>query len=185
MLRLTIEWTGMTGAPYYTTLHFGGSTLGEAGTAVTTVMAWLNLVDSSISNQLTANIQDDVYQVDVATGLVINSFPVVSAAVPMANVAEPLPHYTQVLHRLRTGVYVAGRELRGRLFLPGIVEADSINGIPAAPLLTYLASSWNSTFGAMASSNTVQVYSPTHHQAENVQNMSLWSQFALLRSRRD
>jgi len=45
---------------------------------------------------------------------------------------DPLPQQTQGLINWHTLSFVAGREIRGRTFIPGPSESDSSAGIPTA-----------------------------------------------------
>jgi len=185
MIRVTTEWTGASGSPYYTQMHFGGSTSGEAGTAVSAVRNFWFQLQNILSDELIAKVQDDVPQIDPVTGNILAMFNVPSSAVVFTNTNQILPWATQALFRLRTGVYVAGRELRGRQFIPGLTEDRSTSGNVDAATVTLLNGNWTFAYGGLASSNTVQVWSPTHGVADNVQSATVWDQWAVLRSRRD
>ena len=45
---------------------------------------------------------------------------------------DALPYFTQALLRLGTNLFVAGRRVQGRSFIPGLMENGSV-GTPAAP----------------------------------------------------
>lgn len=97
--------------------------------------------------------------------------------------SDPLPPATQCLVRLRTGVFVAGREVRGRIFIPSGGEALSVGGKPGGGRLTELQTAVGGLVGDINS--TLVVFSRTHGVAPPVSSGSVWNQFAVLRSRRD
>lgn len=185
MIRVTSEWTGGQGTPYYTTMHFGGSSSGEAGTAANAVRNFWFQLENQLGGDLTVNVLDDVPLINVTTGQIEAMFNAPTAPVAFTSTEQPLPWTTQALFRLRTGVFVNGRELRGKVFIPGNTENRSLDGVPDNAWQTLLNGNWTFAFGGLAGSNAVQVWSPTHGVADNVQSATVWEQWASLRSRRD
>lgn len=185
MIRVTSEWTGGTGAPYYTTQHFGGSTAGEATAAANAVRNFWFQLENQLSNTLSVSVQDDVPLVDPVTGQIIQMFSAPTAPVSFTSTEQVLPWTTQALFRLRTGDFVAGRELRGKLFMPGSTENRSLDGVPDNAWVTLLNGNWTFSYGGLPSSNLPVVWSPTHGVFSNVTSATVWDQWAVLRSRRD
>jgi hypothetical protein len=93
---------------------------------------------------------------------------------------DPIPYSSQGLGQIHTGVYVNGRELRGRIFLPGATEDDSVDGKPATGYVSDVAAQL-----VTLSSSALCVYSPTHHMFASNSTTACWNQWAVLRSRRD
>jgi hypothetical protein len=186
MLRTTVVLSGVTGAPYYSTLHWGGNTAGQAQAAADAHGHFWNQLQARLDGAMVADVGTDVQQIDPATGQIIQNFVVTGGQVQFSSAAEPVPQATQALLQLRTGDYVNGRELRGRIFIPGITETDSILGKPDAALITALINAYDFAMlnGGTAAGGHV-VYSRTHFQASIVQDVSVWGEFAVLRSRRD
>ena len=185
MIRVTSEWTGAEGSPYYTTMHFGGSTQGEATAAANAVAALWNDLLGHFRDDMSVNVSDDVPQIDVVTGDILQNFVVSTALQSGLSTGDPLPPFTQALLRLRTGVYIAGRELRGKVFIPGLTENDNLNGRPLAALMSEIQDDVGNTIGGLPSSNFLLVWSPTHGEAANITSQTVWDEWALLRSRRD
>lgn len=185
MIRTVSEWTGYPGSPYYTTIYFGGSTEGEAIAAANAVTALWATLDGFLHVGATINVQDDVPQVDPATGQIIQNFVVTTAATVTTVVGEPLPPSNQALVRLRTGDYVAGRELRGRVFIPCQLETGSLNGSLTVGWMGALDDAFEQLAVTASGAGGLVVWSPTHGVASNVTSISVWDQFAILRSRRD
>jgi len=186
MLRSTVLLTGVAGAPYYSTLHWGGTTDGEAQAAADAHGHFWNQLQARLRSTMTATVAEEVALVDVATGQILELFPVTGGSVAFSDTGEPLPPSNQALLRLRTGIYVAGRELRGRLNVPGCMEDDSSGGVPSGSLITAVEAAW--TFAMTTSGGAAGgpvVYSDTHHVSAPVSFVSMWNQWAVLRSRRD
>ena len=96
---------------------------------------------------------------------------------------DPLPYATQGLMRLFTPSFINGRQIRGRAFIPGAVEAASTGAVPIAGYLTAVNSAGGALLGGAAPQ--LAVWSRTHAAASAVASVSTWSQWAVLRSRRD
>jgi pimeloyl-ACP methyl ester carboxylesterase len=82
------------------------------------------------------------------------------------------------------GARLAGRLLRGRVFLPGVAESD--NAATGVPSTTYINDINGSGSTLVSDANTnYMVWSPTHGVAASVVTVSCWTKWAVLRSRRD
>lgn len=185
MLRTTVQWIGTPGAPYYTTLHFGGNTSGEAQAAANAVRGLLFELQNRLDTLMAADVLPDVPSIDPATGQIIENFVTTTARVEFAGASEALPPANQALVRLRTGDFVGGRELRGRVFIPGILESDAVTGSLNPTLVTALNTAFVNLMTAGGSAGDLVVWSPTHGVASIVTAAQTWTEFAVLRSRRD
>jgi len=94
-----------------------------------------------------------------------------------------LPFATQGLIQLSTGIVVAGRILKGRIFVPGVQSSDSNGGVPATAYVSALTAGYNALQTALP--NTLRVWSRTHGTSALVTAGAGWGTFAVLRSRRD
>lgn len=97
-----------------------------------------------------------------------------------AAAAGSVPFVSQVLAQFETGFYVAGRQLRGRIFFPGCVPSDTTAGAVADGLISDMTDELNTSIN-----DVFAVYSPTHATWATISNSTVWKQFASLRSRRD
>ena len=181
MLRTTTVMTGIAGSPYYSSFHFEGTLQAEADAAAAATRTFWDGVSSSISSLVTINVQDEVEVVDVASGQTTQVYQ--SPTTPVSGVpnTEIMPTYSQGLVRWLTGIYVGGRQLRGRTFIPGVVEAVSSGGVPAASYIADTLAAANALLGT----SDFGIYSPTHGQFVLGATASVWDQWAVLRSRRD
>jgi hypothetical protein len=97
---------------------------------------------------------------------------------------DPMPLQDQLVVHLRTGTYVAGREIRGRIFIPALTEnANTTGGVPLAATITTVLNA-ATTLNAVSSPCAIGVYSPTHNSGFLVQAVTVPTKWFVLRSRR-
>lgn len=184
LYEIHTTWNGVAGAPYYSTLR---GILG--GSVSPTVMAqkWVEFLDTmkgAITDPLNAVIEPEVTIIDSATGTLVGTSTVPSQTVAATGGGDALPPATQALIQLGTNTVVSGKRLRGRIFLPGMLEANnSVTGEPSAALTGSLNTALTTLQGAL--SGGWVVYSRTHFTYATVQSAVTWSKWAVLRSRRD
>lgn len=182
MWRVTTTFTGLPGTPWINQLHFDSS-VGNAQDAVDAAGTfWDSCAGSNMANGLVIATEPDVDVVDEVTGDkigVISTTPAVSGG---TGISDPLPFANQVLIRLRTGVYVAGREIVGKIFIPAILESNS-TGLVGSSLRTF----YNGVAQALIDdvNCTLVVWSKKNGEAVPAVSPSTSNQFAVLRSRRD
>lgn len=184
MIRVTSVTTGRPGAPGYSSFYFGGSTSGEAVAASVAVDAAWETIKGYMTSGSTITTGPLVEQVDPSTGNVVATFSVPTLTCTTTGNA-PLPASTQGLLRYRTGQYVNGREIRGRTFIPWLANDAQLGGIPSAGFLTTLGGGFFNALTQGPATGGFVVYSPKNAQAAAVTAGSAWTQFAVLRSRRD
>lgn len=176
--------TGHPGAPYFSTMYFGGSTSGEADAASDAVRAfWAGLV-GFINTGLQIQVQSEVEQVDPVTGFVLQVFDFPQTVVAATGNA-PLPFSTQGLIRWRTGSFVAGKEIRGRTFIPNLANDAQLNAVPSVGFLNSANAAGTALLLAGSPAGDFGVWSRKNGSFHNASSRSTWSQFAVLRSRRD
>ena len=133
MFRVRVNWTGVS-SPLVSTFNFLPNTIDLAGanacgdavaTFMNSVRAAVGIAFSYVVNQQV----DVISNAGVKTGQ-FNGHVFGTAAGTAAG--DPLPQQTQGLINWHTLSFVAGREIRGRTFIPGPSESDSSAGIPTA-----------------------------------------------------
>lgn len=185
MLRVTVVTTSGQGSPYYANHFFGGETSGEAVAASNAVRALYGSFDNWRPASIISTVDTEVHNVDPSTGQTTEIFVVPTWTESGAHSAELLPWATQGLIRWRTGFFVNGRELRGRTFVPGLTEDFNVGGVPGGTLVTGIASAINTYVTTSTAAGDPVVYSPTHKVAAIMTTGNFWTQWAVLRSRRD
>lgn len=183
-LRVTTVFTGLQGAPYYNRLHFTGTTQSQAEDAAEAASGlWADLA-TAIVNECTIQVQPEVVSINDVTGEPDGVFTVTGLE-PLVGGSSGvvLPYICQGLIRLRTGVYDGGREIRGRIFVPGLTEELSVDGNPSSALV----SDYNTKMADFitATAGTFAVWSKKAGATAIVTGGTLWNQWAFLRSRRD
>lgn len=176
-------WTGIAAVGGgLSTFHFDDGT-GTSAQCVAAVAAFLAATEDRRSGGLSWSTLADVPIFNEQTGdLQAIDTVAVSSGVGTAG-GDINPVATQGLLRLLTTAVVNGRLLRGRLFLPGTVEADNTLGAPTAAFLA----DYNAAGAALiADANTDWgVWSLTHGEIQPVVTASTWNRWAILTSRRD
>lgn len=107
-----------------------------------------------ITSGITVTVAPDQNIISVSTGnIVALETGTFTAGRAGSNTGEGLPGQVQGLVALRTGTYVNGRRLQGRVFIPGATEQDS-QGNPTAAYVTALQ---NAGSGLVAAPETTPV----------------------------
>lgn len=184
LYRVRTALTGNAVAGGGVATHYFGTGAGTAQQAATAVATFWVAVEPWASDQLTWTTDAQVDLFDETTQTITGSTAVTNATGVGDSSSERLPEATQLLLQLRTGAFPAGREVRGRLFIPGMVEANSSNGTPVGGMVSAI----NSAAAALIASSNTQwvVNSPTRFTAYEVTSSNCWAdEFAVLRSRRD
>jgi len=185
MIRLTTTITGYPSGAFFSTLYFDGETQGEADAANAALDGFWNDMGAVISSALDFSVSPEVELVDVATGNITGIFLTAGASGPFGTAGEVLPLAAQGLLRWRTGQFEAGREVRGRLFIPGPVEGQQTDGVPTAAYVSAVNTRAADLITAGAGAGGLVVYSVRHRVRADVVTGSCWDQWAVLRSRRD
>lgn len=186
MLRVTTQWGGIPGSPYFTVLHFSGTTEAQAEAAHAGVVALFNGLSNYRDSRMTGQVLTEVENVDPVTGNVIGTFAVTPVTLAAGTSGAAQPFVVQGLVQARTGVYDAGREVRGRTFLPGTLDKDDFDGAPSSAYQAAIAGVWNTFRTDLEALGAAPVvWSPTKGLAAEVSVYTVWNQWAILRSRRD
>lgn len=169
-----------------------GAAIGALATeSVARVRAGFNAAAGAISNTVIYTPVLVVDEIDEVTGNIVNQ---VAAAAPAATAgvsASPqLPLQTQGIVQYQTGLFIAGRRLRGRSYIPGMtVGGVTAAGLPTTATLNALAA-FNTALGTtiLTATNQRVWHRPNALGAGGlsavVTTRSVNSQFGVLRSRR-
>ena len=183
MLRVTTEFTGPAGSPWYSQMDFDGEeTSVQAQLAHDAVAAFWEDLEGLITSGVSYSVLGDVEHVDLQDQT-IAVFGIQATLGAGLNSAQPAPYANQGLIQWRTGSYTGGRELRGRTFIPGLASNAVLNGVWSGPVVA----------GMQAAADTLvengeaglAVFSPTKSGIASVQSATARNLVAVLRSRRD
>lgn len=181
MLRIQTVFTGIVGSPYLSTMFFESTGLAEMVDAQSAVRGFWEDLAGLMQSATTIQVQSDVDVIDPVTGHITatGSAPV---AVLQAGGNAPLPQATQGLVRWRSGVFVNGKEIRGRTFLPSMANDAQLGGKPSSALKVTADAA---AAALLAAPVNLVVWSRKNGMSAPVTSGSTWSEFAVLRSRRD
>lgn len=182
MYRVTQVASGVAGSPYYITGYFDIA----AGSAQQAADAWRLAIGAPVGTYCAGYVYDAitaVEEVNPANGSTTGIYPVTVAAVTFNDADQPLPAATSLLLQWRTGVYNAGRENRGRTNIARLGELRSTTGVPNTTCIT----EFQARITALLADVNVQhvVWSRKLGLWDATASGSVWTQWAVMRSRRD
>lgn len=183
MYRVHIVWTGQPANGDGLSTFYFDENAGTAAQAAAAVGTLINEIDSFVSPELNMYIPSEVAIIDPANGDILDVELVSDGDVDGIDSGTPLPFVSQGLVQLRTGVYNASREMRGRLFIPGVTTNRLSDGAPSSAYRTGLQAAFDN-LRTDANSDWV-VWSRTRGLFASVTSNPVWNKFAELRSRRD
>lgn len=201
LARIRTVFTGVAGTPWYSNLYF----LNDGGTSIAAQATnWVGAFWQSLDNQMLTGItwvtDPEVPTFNETNGKITKVDAVTPSSGAGSIATEPLPYATQLLIRLITSAFVNGRRVRGRIFVPGLSEADNVSGLPsttlrnlansaASTLITSSASTlaiWARPYDALdKDGNPIPNKTPRLGSQHSVSQNQVWTQWSLLRSRRD
>ena len=183
MYRVRTVFTGTPGAPYLSTMYFAQSA-GTAQQAATAVGVFWGAVDAVLSNSMNWATEADVAIVNAADGAVTAAVATTTSLGTGSLPGAQLPRASQGLIRWLTGVYVAGRQVRGRTFVPGLTEdANTTDGILVPATAATIDAACATLIGS--ANADLEVWSRSLGQSNVATVGTTWAEFAVLRSRRD
>jgi len=182
LYRVRTVFTGVQGSPWLSTMYF----LGSGGTeqqAATAVGVFWGAVDARMASNVAWATEAEVVTIDSTDGQPTAVTATTPSSGAGASGSTLLPIVTQGLLRWRTGFFIAGRELRGRTFIPGLTENDNDVGIPNGSI-TGTVDPIAATLIGSANAELV-IFSRTHFDFAVVSSGTMWTSWAELKSRRD
>lgn len=167
----------------------GGSTA-DATDCLARFRASWNTFAPHLSNSVSVDFDPICIAVEATTGVLTGAFAGTDPlTVTGAAAGDVCPRQTQGLLRLGTSTVINGRRVRGRLFLPGVLEADNnVNGVPFSTYTSDATTAFSSilTPGATASSPVIwhRPQGGAGGASPAVTSVSCSPSWAVLRSRR-
>ena len=183
MYRVRVQFTGPAGAPWLAT-HFFGQLGGTTQQAATAAGNFWGAVDAQMDSAVSWSTLPEVMIVNETSGEIES----VTATTPVTGTgavsAVMLPRASQGLVRWSTGIFIGGRQIRGRTFIPGL----TVNTTVTDGVLNFTTVSVIDAAAAalIADANSdLRIYSPANGTSASVIAGSTWAEYAQLRSRRD
>lgn len=201
ILRVKWKWTGFSGAPGYTVMHFrdfdgpdgGGSELDGAAAARAVQSTWtfFDSIKSLLPNTVRLNVEPDIDRLEDTTGKLNNSFNVGIAEIAGTAAATGYSASSGAVINWRTNGIRNSRKIRGRTFLvPLSGVAYDVDGDLKSTARTTLQTA-SDILAFNPSSPDLGVYArPTAKGASDgawyrISGNNVPSMIAVLRSRRD
>jgi len=188
--RVPVFWSGPFTAGGGLSNFYYNSAGGTIAQAITATVLFLQATDDRRAVGCNWSCGTDVDTLNVGTGALEATDSVTPALGFGTAAGDAAPIATQGLLRMTTGVIgpppaggTSGRLLRGRLFLPAVVEADNTGGVPNGTYQTDYNTAASTLIGT--ANADWSVWSKTHGILASVLAASCWTQWAVLRSRRD
>lgn len=180
--RIRTVFTGVAGTPWYSNMYMQGNADTVSGAGGHVADFW-STIDLYILNDVTWTVESEVAIINDATGQVTEVADWAGATGVGESSDVPLPFATQGLINWNTGVFRNGRQVRGKTFVPGLVQSANAEGNLNAAVRSLIA-------GAAAElitdrNGTFAVYSPTGATSVLISSANVPSKFAVMRSRRD
>src|SRR6266540_20635 len=181
-LRVKTTITGVQGAPYVNTLHFLGEDQSAADAAASAVRALWDGMKGKIANDCAIQVDRQVTRF-TESGSIVGAFTAGAQAVVVGtDTLELAPPSLQGLISWRTGVFSGNREVRGRMFVPGVTTGAINEGVVDSP---YAVAIQTAVDAFIAGATVPSIWSPTKSLLASITSGLVWTQFAVLRSRRD
>lgn len=191
MLRVTLDWRLVGSVTGVSTLHFSGTTEADADAAVAKIeTAWTGAKEY-FSSTASLQVNPEVFVIDPIDGETDSVLTVdVAARAAGTNVSAPVPQAAQVLAQIRTGVRRRNRQVQGRFYIPGLGVNVMGGGEVGTSTAALIAEELQALLGGSAGQLGVW-----HRPIEiagvllpgefiDASELSVWSEFAILRGRR-
>lgn len=184
-MRVRTVFTGLPGSPYLNTAYWvsAANDATSAQQAVDAMRDFWAAVASNITSGGTWTVEGDVPVLESTTGDIVRANAVTLRSGATTLSAEPLPAATQGLIRLNTTVFVGGRRILGRWFVPLPGENANVNALPSSLYISGI----NTALATLTSAPVpdLVVWSRKNGSFHAVSTAAVRPMWAVLRSRRD
>lgn len=186
MMRLRTVGTGVAGAPWYLNAYFAGTDQDAADDAFTRWDAFIAKVCAMTQAGVTFTHDKTAVVINPATGLPTNVLNLPQAGSRQGgDQNQLLPTSNQIVVALKTGVFQAGRQIQGRINLPGRTQSSvGTGGNVSASVASTMATELNGLI-ADGDDRGLVVYSRKVGLEVEVASATINQKFGVLRSRRD
>lgn len=182
--EIVVDWTTYSGAGKASVMYFNEATAVASQRAA--LSAFFGNVDGGLDNGVSWTIRTAGREMDTATGALTGAWTHTTPYTGTGGVAgEAVADATQVLFQWQTNQIVNGRFLTGRQFVPGLANANIVNGNMSSTIVTTYAG-----YGATLIAAGVQ-FGIWHRPVAGaggvlwaVEACSVWPELAVLRRRR-
>ena len=151
--------------------------------SVDTVRNFWQALNGALNQNVQAHVDGSVEVLDPISGAPTGIDTVTARTVSFTNNSDPLPWQTQAIVYWNTGTWVAGRQIRGRTFVPAWCESSNTNGGGMDPSVVSVL---NTAAASIVGATTVQpvVRSRKHSATFPIVGQQVPQKWSVLRTRR-
>jgi len=183
LIRVRTNLQITTGNPLLSTMYFDTSATNSTDAADAVEVFW-QAAETVMSSECTWAIERECAIVNPVNGEITSIEDSGSDRAGSGDLTDQLlPPATQGLVQWHTGAVVAGRRVAGKTFIPGLTEDGSSAGIPSTAVLASLSDAAAAIQAATPAGFVI--FSRKHGAGYAVTSGTVWTEFAVLRSRRD
>lgn len=183
--RIRTVFSGVAGTPWYSNMHFTWVN-GTEQDHLDAVGDFWGAIDVLQDDAITWAVESDATVINDATGDIIAIESGVGPTGAGTATFDPLPYQTQGLVNWLTGTFVAGRQLRGKTYVPGLTEnANDASGIMTTAARDVIAAAATALVAASSVPGPLRVFSRKNLTSATVGSFVAPTKWAVMRSRRD
>lgn len=180
--KIVTTFTGGPAGDWLTVFRIDRLLGGNAQTSIDIVRDFWTALANDMSSSLSILVHGDVEILDPITGLPTGVDSASSRTVSPSNGSDPLPWQTQGIILWNSGVWIGGRQVRGRTFVPGWTEQSNTNGLPTTGAMVALNAAANVI--ANATTGVPAIYSRKHNNTFPIASATVNQKWSVLRTRR-
>lgn len=184
LTRVRTVWTGVPGTPWYSN-HYFDVDAGDAQTCTDAIIDFWSDTKAAQSSLVNWTVENSVTVLNPANGQPTDVITTVGATDNGDGSGDMVTRASQILISWRTGVFLAGRELRGKTFVPAVVSStiDGDGGVESAVVVQFLG--YADALLTTPGHPNLQVWSRKNGTVTPVSSVQVSTEWAVLRSRRD
>jgi hypothetical protein len=181
--KVVTKITGPAGSPWYNSLYFH-DTVGSPQDAADAAQDLWDGLKAYMHTSATFFTPTEVLVLDIPNGEVQGIEPVTQHTGSGVVSADPLPRGIQLKMKMRTGIFLSGREVKGSIFVPALCESkNSVSGEVDTATVAATAIIGNAL---ISDANTLYgIYSVKHRAFFEAASCSVNGEWSMLRTRRD
>lgn len=180
--RVRTVFTGVAGTPWYSNQYYALAGASSGAVRAATADFWTDIANA-YSADVDWTVEGPTSVINDTTGQLLRVDPGADLSGSGANAGNELPWMTQCLVNLRTDNYTAGRMIQGKMFLPGFVTGNVVDGVFDTVALSVIQNALDTWLAAV--DGLLVVWSKTHGTHGFVTNAVAQAKPSVLRSRRD
>lgn len=177
--RIRTVFTGVPGAPYMSNFYFDAGVVGDASSAANATYTFWNAVDAYMTTACSWTIDNDV-PLFTNPDTIAGWETVIGGSGAGSQSDEAMPQSNQILVQWSTGVVFNNRRIRGRTFVPALTQQSNFAGAVLPTVATAIETAATALVG-----EGLTIASRAANTFNQVTAADVWTQFAVLRSRRD